>query len=99
MGVRTAVASVMRRFADTLGPPSFAGTPYPSGGVDSPAQLKQELGTTGTWNWGGFIRGEDPNVQMDGQTAIKNLDEMRRAEREKGSGSSEPSCPRCISFC
>lgn len=80
MSVRTAVASAARRLADTLGPPSFSGTPFPTGGVDTPKQLTEELGSTGTWNFGGWIRGEDPNQAMDGMTAIRNLDEMRRAD-------------------
>ena len=68
--------------ADRLGKPSFAGTPFPDGEVSKDIQLTGELGGTGTFNFGGFIRGEDFNPQMDAQTAIKNLDEMRRSDSQ-----------------
>lgn len=79
---KDAVATAARAFADVLKKPSFAGTPFPSGGVDSSGQLKEELGGTGTFNFGGFIRGEDFNPEMDAQTAIKNFDEMRRSDSQ-----------------
>lgn len=75
-------SNLRRALADVLGPPSFAGTPYPTGGVEAPAQLQEELGGTGTFNFGGFIRGEEFNPQLDSLTGIKNLDEMRRSDAQ-----------------
>lgn len=74
--------NVRRALADVFRRPSFAGTPFPDGGVAQAAQLREELGGSGTFNFGGFIRGEDFNPQMDGPTAIKNLDEMRRSDAQ-----------------
>jgi len=82
MSVRSSVALAVRALADRLGKPSFAGTPFPDGEVSKDIQLTGELGGTGTFNFGGFIRGEDFNPQMDAQTAIKNLDEMRRSDSQ-----------------
>lgn len=79
-----AFRDTVRRFSDRVrgSLPSFAGTPYPSGNVASPAQNAQELGGSGTFNFGGFIRGEDFNPEMDSLTAIKNLDIMRRSDAQ-----------------
>lgn len=82
MGLKDTAASLIRRFADTLGKPAFSGTPFPDGGVKHPEQLTKELGGTGTFNFGGYIRQEDFNPEMDGQTAITNLDEMRRSDSQ-----------------
>lgn len=79
---RDATAAAARAFADVLKKPAFSGTPFPSGTVEQPEQLTQEQGGSGTFNFGGFIRGEDFNPEMDGQTAIKNLDEMRRGDSQ-----------------
>lgn len=82
MGLKDSVADGLRRFADALGKPSFAGTPFPEGTVAQPQQLTEELGGTGTFLFGGFLRGEDPLAAMDGLTAIRNLDEMRRSDAQ-----------------
>lgn len=82
MGLKDSVADGLRRFADALGKPAFAGTPFPEGTVAQPTQLTEELGGTGTFLFGGFLRGEDPLAAMDGLTAIKNLDEMRRSDAQ-----------------
>lgn len=77
-----ALRDQIRRFADVLGLPAFSGTPYPSGQVDVKKELTIEQGGSGTYNFGGFIRGEDFNPDMDGLTAIKNLDIMRRSDAQ-----------------
>lgn len=82
MSIRSSVAAGFRRLADKLGQPAFAGTPFPGGGVTSPTQLTAELGGSGTFNFGGFIRGEDYNPAMDALTAIANFDEMRRSDSQ-----------------
>ena len=82
MAIRDRFATGLRSLADKFGPPAFAGTPFPEGTVADRAQLKEELGATGTFLFGGFIRSEDPNPEMDGQTAIKNYDMMRRSDSQ-----------------
>lgn len=77
-----AIRDTVRRFADRLGIPSFQGTPFPDGNVEQKQQLRTELGGTGTLNFGGFLRGEDFNPEMDSLTAIKNLDVMRRSDAQ-----------------
>src|SRR6266852_6057017 len=75
------VSALARRFAERLGLPSFAGTPYPDGRANA-AQQTTEVGGSGTFNFGGFIRGEDFNPEMDSLTAVKNLDIMRRSDAQ-----------------
>lgn len=82
MGLLDRTAAGLRSLADKLGKPSFAGTPFPTGRTDTPEQLTAEQGGTGTFNFGGFIRGEDPNPELDAQTAVKNYDQMRRSDSQ-----------------
>lgn len=77
-----ALSDTIRKFADKLGVPSFSGTPFATGEVEAPKQLTTELGGSGTNNFGGFLRGEDFNPEMDSLTAIRNLDIMRRSDAQ-----------------
>ncbi len=49
-------AEIVRRFADQLGKPAFAGTPFPTGGVEKSGQLREELGRPRPFLFGGLIR-------------------------------------------
>lgn len=78
------ILATVRAFADRLGVPSFSGTPFPDGKTPQ-SRISEEMGGTGTFNYGGFIRGEDFNPEMDSLTAVRNLDVMRRSDAQTNS--------------